>query len=143
MANRYLPDFIKKGKYRLRTEEQYWEHITEGIRRDVAVKLLTVLMTEAKRPLTVDEVLSRVRSWSTIDKIGKSFYFYWGQTSFEEHLDCLADFYGVLERQVNGNIKYYQVSTFGKKVLDENREALENYLGETFEEIKKTFPPYE
>jgi hypothetical protein len=139
-----LPDFIKKGDYHIMTDEEREERNRKLFDRDVAVKLLTTLMAEADRPLTVDEILERVRAWGHT-KEGKSFYFYWGQSSFEEFLDRLSmppfGTYGLLVRieKKDGTVRY-RPSKYGLKILEERRQWLEEFLGMTINEIKQSFP---
>lgn len=136
-----VPDFIKKGEYHIRTLEESERYAQEGIDRDAAVNLLSILMT-SDQPLTAKDVLARVRAWSNKrDQENKPFYFYWGQCSFREYLDDLVDVFFLLKRVEEKGIVKYQASALGLEKLNKHQGWLENYLGETFEEIKKTFPP--
>jgi hypothetical protein len=134
-----VPEYIRKGQYRIVTQEEMEAHYQEGENRDAAVKLLTILMT-VDQPLTADEVLGRVRAWCNTKK-GKSFYFYWGQESFEEYLDSLVRVYFFLERIEDKakNVVKYQASPHGLNKLQEYKEWLERYLDQTFEEIQRSF----
>jgi hypothetical protein len=139
-----VPEYIRKGQYTIVTEEKYKEHYRKLQSRDVAVKLLTTLMAEADRPLTVDEILERVRAWGHT-KEGKSFYFYWGQSSFEEFLDRLSmppfGTYGFLVRiEEKDGVVQYRPSKYGLEILEESRQWLEEFLGVTIDEIKQSFP---
>jgi hypothetical protein len=143
-AAEYIKEGIKQGKFHFMTDEESREHDKKLQDRDLAVKLLTTLMAEADRPLTVDEILERVRAWCKTEK-GKSFYFYWGQSSFEEFLDRLSmppfGTYGLLVRiKEKDGVVRYRPSKYGLKILEEHRQWLEEFLGVTINEIKQSFP---
>jgi hypothetical protein len=137
-----VPDFIKKGDYHITTDEEREEHDRKLRDKDVAVDLLTILMAEADQPLTAGEILERVRAWyDERTKKGKSFYFYWGQSSFREYLDKLSKIFpfGYLDRIEHNNVVKYQTNKWGQLMLEKHREWLEDYLGETIDEIKQSF----
>ncbi len=151
-----VPEFIKKGEYYIRSEEEelaYREAYCKSLfDKDKAIKLLTILMANDVQPLTGDEILARVRAWNKKrDESGRPFYFYWGGGSFREFLDDLSDddsddlskwgVYGYLIRRQDGDTVKYRVSKFGLKILKAHQKWLEEYLGETIEQIRQTFPP--
>lgn len=135
-----VPDFIKKGEYYLPSDEEMKAYRQKSMDRDKAVKLLTILMAINDKPLTAGEILARVRAFCQKDPVGKSFYFYWGQQSFQEFLDTLANhLFSFLSRIEDGGTIKYQTNKFGLWVFNNHKQWLEEFLGETTDQIKKSW----